>query len=184
MASNAQVNVSTQLKKEEPQWWLDYLKQKEVDPWIVERDRYSQVKFGHKEWLEIRCHLWDEKTQEDRVARGVSLPDSKWYTWREAFPGWKEPDHLVFNLETRKFDFINEDKIYKPRRKLTSFFAGFFSDDEDIEIIQPPKIEVEAASRNEKRRFDWSDETLQERRDLELEISNLKSNFFIFKFLN
>ena len=180
MTSNAQGNASAQSKKAEPQWWLDYLKQKKVDPWLVERDRYSKVKFGHEEWLEIKCNLWREKMYEDRVARGVSLPDLEQYKWREAFPGWEEPDHLVFNLETRSFDFINEDLIYKPRKKLTSFFAGFYSDDEDIEIIEPPKIEVEAVQRNEKRRFDWSDETLQERRDLELEISNLKSKIFIY----
>ena len=179
MSTPVSVNAPAN-KKPEPQWWLDYLSQKEVDPWLVERDRYSKVKFGHKEWLEIKCNLWREKMYEDRVARGVSLPDPEQYKWREAFPDWKEPYHLVFNLETRSFDFINEEKIYKPRRKLTSFFAGFFSDDEDIEIIPPPKVEinVEAAQRNEKRRFDWSDETLQERRDLELEISNLKSNFY------
>ena len=177
MSSTVQVNASAN-KRQEPQWWLDYLKQKEVDPWLVERDRYSKVKFGHEEWLEIRCNLWDEKTHEDRVARGVSLPDQKWYKWREAFPGWKEPDHLVFNLETRKFDFINEDKIYKPRKKLTSFFAGFFSDDEDIEIIEPKKVEIDwDAVRNQKRKFDWEDETLLQRKDLEDEISKLKSNF-------
>ena len=170
-------NDAAQLKKQEPQWWLDYLSQKKPDQWLIERERFNKVKYGHEDWNEIACHLWDEKTHEDRVARGISLPDPKQYKWREAFPGWKEPEHLVFNSETMKFDFLNSDQIYKPRRKLTSFFAGFFSDDEDIEIIQPPKVEIdlEAAHRNEKRRFDWTDETLQERRDLELEISNLNS---------
>ncbi|MFM7728244.1 MAG: hypothetical protein ACKO7B_16210, partial [Flavobacteriales bacterium] len=151
-----------------------YLKQKEVDPWLVARERKMKVKFGHEEWNEIACHLRDEKTYEDRVARGVSLPDPKWYKWREAFPGWKEPDHLLFNIETMSFDFINEDQIYKPRKKLTSFFAGFYSDEEEVEISEPPKIQVEAVPVN-KRKIDWDDDTAVDRRDLENEISNLKS---------
>ena len=180
MATPVSVNTPTN-KRPEPQWWLDYLSQKEVDPWLVERDRYGKVKFGHQEWIEIRCNLWDEKMYEDRVARGVSLPDPKQYKWREAFPGWKEPEHLVFNLETRKFDFINEEKIYKPRMKLNSFFAGFFSDEEDIEIVEPKHVAIDwDAIRNQKRKIDWEDETAVERRDLENEISNLKSKILYF----
>ena len=175
MAAVVPVKVD-QLKKEEPQWWFDYQIQKEVDPWLVERDRYSQVKFGHKEWIEIKCNLWDEKMYEDRVARGVSLPDPQQYKWREAFSGWKEPDHLVFNLETRSFDFINEEKIYKPRMKLNSFFAGFFSDEEDVEIIQPKIVKIDWQA-IQTRKTPEEEDFESQKRDLEREISDLKSNF-------
>ena len=125
---------------------------------------------------------------EDRVARGVSLPDPKQYKWREAFPDWKEPDHLVFNLQTRSFDFINEDKIYKPRMKLNSFFAGFFSDEDEVEIISSkvPEIDwnaIRAKAGKKEEEQELSGDRL-EKIQLEKVITELNSKFFnLFLFI-